>query len=556
MGISENIDHFFENSELDEFFLDKLPSWPLIASTCYVVAQWIFLAGREVELGEGQLSFVVQIVLGVLFMLQQFSFYMFFRIEQWNGALAVAWVVVYYCVIWVKFRMTMPVESNGSFNEDSRTIELTEGANGGPSGVTLTLADSYEATTDNTQGAATPSDSCATSETQEDAKPGFKDLENLDKILAKKKLEPYIFNLKVFITFMVIFSHAYLGLRFPSMDPIDWDFGFVSFGLGGTLIAMPTGFSAMNIFMLLSGYFTPKSVKSRGVTKFLVERTKRLGIPLTFTWYIWYPYVELPTIHAVGVVANEDMSPVGDAGVGAAWFVLVLWWFSVIFVACFGDSFNIKMKLPNFGWSYLVMGILGVSSGLLYVYLGNVSYLNLPMFPLFLLGYAAFFFFGTLAGHGAWFEELVKVPGVIRVAIYVSTVGFFAMAELFALQSGMFSTTMDLFHGLNETVAKLLLGLFMYWGALSAALALVLFFHDYCNWTNKLSPFFWASAYTAYLIQKPFVYFALYVASIASGPESSNATGYYYFIVIVPLTLLIWPVAFGIRTIPGFSKVL
>uniref|UniRef100_A0A7S2WNE1 Acyltransferase 3 domain-containing protein n=1 Tax=Mucochytrium quahogii TaxID=96639 RepID=A0A7S2WNE1_9STRA len=527
----------FLDDDLVTFFTRKLTAWPLIATTCYVVAQWIYLTVHDVEPKHVQLSLKVQIVMGVLFMAQQCSLYMFSAgLQKWNGAFAIAWVVVYFCAICIQVKIGKPEE-----NENEGSIKVP------------TDSISYEAEPNSEHIKSCPS---GAKSPQADAKPGFKDLENLDKILAEKKLEPYIFNLKVFITFMVIFSHAYFGMRFPSMDPIDWDFGFVSFGLGGTLIAMPTGISAMNIFMLLSGYFTPKSVKSRGVTKFLVERTKRLGIPLTFTWYIWYPYVELPTIHAVGVVANEDMPPVGDAGVGVAWFVLVLWWFSVIFVACFGDSFNIKMKLPNFGWSYLVMGILGVLSGLLYVYLGNVSYFNVPSCPLFLLGYAAFFFFGTLAGHGAWFEELVKVPGVIRVVIYVSTVGFFAMAELFALQSGMFSTTMDLFHGLNETVAKLLLGLFMYWGALSAALALVLFFHDYCNWTNKLSPFFWASAYTAYLIQKPFVYFALYVASIASGPESSNATGYYYFIVIVPLTLLIWPVAFGIRTIPGFSKVL
>mmetsp|Transcript_8470 Transcript_8470/g.13755 ORF Transcript_8470/g.13755 Transcript_8470/m.13755 type:complete len:209 (-) Transcript_8470:72-698(-) len=202
-------------------------------------------------------------------------------------------------------------------------------------------------------------------------------------------------------------------------------------------------------------------------------------------------------------------------------------------------------------------GRAGSISGYLRFLFGDLTMVTIPSFNSFGLSYVLYFFFGAIAGQNSWFEDLVEISRCSRIVLYAGAVVWTGLVEVFMIQGGAFGFELALFPAaLSSLSTCLLTGLFVYWTQLSLCFSLVVFFHDYCNWTNKLSPFFWASAYTAYLIQKPLIFLAVYLVLRVSGPAESNASGYYYFIVGIPVTLLIWPVAFVIRSIPGFSKVL
>mmetsp|Transcript_8470 Transcript_8470/g.13754 ORF Transcript_8470/g.13754 Transcript_8470/m.13754 type:complete len:323 (-) Transcript_8470:662-1630(-) len=322
MDVTRNIENYLnQNSrELVSNISELAASLPIVAATCYIVAHWVFVSIRGIESDKAHLSLITQIILGVLFMVQQIVCLILFKLAKWNVLFALAWVAVYFGIIYI----------NGTCGAKDSVcdVENDSGLN------TISSKQKYKS-------------------------PGFKDLENLDTILKKKKLEPYIFNLKVFLTFLVIFSHLFEETRMPSADPIKWDAGLIAFGVGGLVVAMPTFCFAMPLFMLLSGYFTPKSVKSRGATKFLVERTKRLGIPFTLTYYVWFAYVRSTVFKAVGGVGSEEASD-SPLGVDVAWFLVVLWWFSVIFVTLFGNKFSVKMAFPKLVWLYLGAAVPGV----------------------------------------------------------------------------------------------------------------------------------------------------------------------------------------------------
>lgn len=149
----------------------------------------------------------------------------------------------------------------------------------------------------------------------------------------------YIDNIRTLLISMVVLVHLAATYGFAG----DWDYhevGEVSplaFFLVVMLQAIGTAF-AMGLFFLIAGYFTPRAYDRKGAKSFLLERFKRLGIPL-----VLFEVVLNPPIHyAIAVHEGEfqgsflsyllfyptDVSSFGD---GPVWFLVALLIFSVCY---------------------------------------------------------------------------------------------------------------------------------------------------------------------------------------------------------------------------------
>ncbi len=114
----------------------------------------------------------------------------------------------------------------------------------------------------------------------------------------------------------------------------------IGFGAGGSIAgasvgdfignpfywhAVPLGVLAvgqsfgMPLFMFISGYFTPSSLKRKGVHEFIKDRLARLGIPLAVAYFVLYPLCVSFAINVIaGGKARISVPPVSPAKAGAA----------------------------------------------------------------------------------------------------------------------------------------------------------------------------------------------------------------------------------------------
>lgn len=58
------------------------------------------------------------------------------------------------------------------------------------------------------------------------------------------------------------------------------------------LVALVGMMFAMPLFFMIAGAFTPRSLARKGLRKFLIDRTVRLGVPVVFFVLVFAPMVE------------------------------------------------------------------------------------------------------------------------------------------------------------------------------------------------------------------------------------------------------------------------
>jgi glucan biosynthesis protein C len=156
--------------------------------------------------------------------------------------------------------------------------------------------------------------------------------------MAKARLL-YIDNIRTLLISMVVLVHLSATYGFAG----DWDYhevGEVSplaFFLVVLLQAIGTAF-VMGLFFMIAGYFTPRAYDHRGPKGFLLERFRRLGIPLVFFETVLNP----PIHYAIAVHKGEFQgsfwsylpfypSNIGSFGDGPVWFLVALLIFSVCY---------------------------------------------------------------------------------------------------------------------------------------------------------------------------------------------------------------------------------
>ncbi|NTW39660.1 MAG: acyltransferase [Cellulomonadaceae bacterium] len=144
--------------------------------------------------------------------------------------------------------------------------------------------------------------------------------------------------LKVVLVVGVIVAHvtiAWTGVgnwvftEEPVREPL---FSLLVLASGGSLFGLA-------VFFMIAGMFTPRSLESKGLRRFLVDRTLRLGVPMAFFVVVLAPFVEWADPERAGwdrgfaaytvevVWWSWPMPPAW----GPTWFLAVLLLFSVVY---------------------------------------------------------------------------------------------------------------------------------------------------------------------------------------------------------------------------------
>jgi surface polysaccharide O-acyltransferase-like enzyme len=223
----------------------------------------------------------------------------------------------------------------------------------------------------------------------------------------------YLDHVKLLLTVLVILHHAFIAYggnggwyyKQPATD--------LRVVLPLTVLISTNQSFFMGLFFLLSAYFIEPSLKRKGISVYLKDRFKRLGIPLLFCSFLLSPIINYLVYHfgkLKKVTLIQYLSNYNDwVDFGVLWFVLALLLFTLIFVALY------KLKLTgNRSISKLHAGnVLLFAAGLSFV-----TYLFRMLFPAdgalqpvgFHLGhfpqYIAMFIIGILARRGKLAESL------------------------------------------------------------------------------------------------------------------------------------------------------
>ena len=146
----------------------------------------------------------------------------------------------------------------------------------------------------------------------------------------------YLDNLRVVVITLVVLMH--IAIMYGAVG--DWYYHeageadtvvvIVMLLLGGIGAAF-----AMGLFFMLAGYFTPRAYDCKGAGKFLIDRFKRLGIPLLFYEAIIIPLIKYPLDMRAGYQGTPGqwvsayIQGVGSFGDGPVWFLEELLIFSI-----------------------------------------------------------------------------------------------------------------------------------------------------------------------------------------------------------------------------------
>lgn len=262
---------------------------------------------------------------------------------------------------------------------------------------------------------------------------------------------------------------------------------------------------------------------------------------------------------------NETPFPSTPVDWGPTWFLNQLMIFSIIYTFACGKNWSPKVDCPTL-LGFLLVGLtIGLLTGIIMLFTPGGDYFAVPGFWQDYLSYPIYFFSGALAQRNGWMEEIKeKSRAVIYSWATLSMVLFVILSLLLPKDLPFVASTL-----IRAVLMKGIL-------ATGMSLAVSVFFMDYVNKKYFCTAFFSKAMYTAYIIQYAFpmlVSLKLFgmilqaTGNIAytEGSDPSIDTAYivndnlifpgWLFVSTVTL-IIVWPMAYAIRSIPGFSQVL
>lgn len=408
----------------------------------------------------------------------------------------------------------------------------------------------------------------------------------------KRESIHYITNAKIFLTVLVIVHHAYnpfVGVPIFGEDGL-YTSDILAFLQGdldtaSKLQYLIYGWCATNqsyfmaLFFFYSGYFTPRSFDKKGRHAFLQDRLRRLGIPFVFCSFLWYPYVEFTVKQAL--FRPEEATVVAFYGTSVWWFLAALLSFSAIYAFLCGKDWNPQMQFPGMKLLFLSSFMLALWTTLVKFLIdpdaGLVPFL-VPQGMLYIVLYAFAFFGGAIAQRNGWMTALRNISKDWNMVIGFGSLLWFVAIQLFF---GLGSSNIKVWAGSDpaRNFARLLLeAVLAQPGPSSLLFSLCVngFFMHFCDTTyGYLTKFFSQSMYTAYIIQTLFIQIAFYLwcqirkndDDFTLVPPPRQGTLYFYSsstymvlfagLFVSALSLItIFPIAWCIRSIPHFNKVL
>jgi glucan biosynthesis protein C len=332
-----------------------------------------------------------------------------------------------------------------------------------------------------------------------------------------------------------------------------------------TALLLGIGWSfLLGLFYMISGYFTPGPFDRKGAWPFLVDRLKRLGIPLALYALVINPLVTyLAAVHggyegSLWRFATERTSDLTNASVGPLWFVEGLLIFSILYalVRVMAERFLARgpsEQQPTGVPSNRSMALFALALGLvtfvvrIWTPVGwqwEPPHLELAHFP----QYIAMFTVGLAAYRGEWLARLTVAqarPWRWVALAFVLLFPFLAVASL--TPSGEFSEAPT--GGLNW----LALAYSMWEGVMCVAMSItvLVWFRSRLNRQGRLPRAISGDSYAVYVLH-PLLIVPLAIA--LSGLRMPLALK---FVLVTPFAVaLCFTVAHYIRRIPFVRRVL
>ncbi len=185
----------------------------------------------------------------------------------------------------------------------------------------------------------------------------------------------------------------------------------------------------MGLYFFISGFFMVYSLKRKTSGDFLVDRVKRLGIPLLFfTIFVFLPFNYFGSgsdqpIFSFLLDTYLNQPPIA---VGHLWFVASLLVYSLLFLLFFRKKFR---AVPNsavplkFWYIPVYIIVLALISGLVRLkypidvwktWIIPVEVAHIPQ-------YFSLFLIGTLFNRNGWMEQLSLKSGIVYLILALST---------------------------------------------------------------------------------------------------------------------------------------
>jgi surface polysaccharide O-acyltransferase-like enzyme len=257
----------------------------------------------------------------------------------------------------------------------------------------------------------------------------------------------YLNHVKVLLTVLVILHHSFITYGGPGgwyyRQPTTSQAALIPM----TMFVSTNQSFFMGLFFLLSAYFIEPSLKRKGTRVYLLDRLKRLGIPLVFYSLIFSPILNFMIYKfgdkQPGSFLQYLMGFNDWIDFGVLWFVAALLLFTLIFVALY------SLKLTgNRAISELKTGKVLLFAGLL----GLITFLVRLVFPVgwvlhplgFQFGhftqYIAMFTVGIMARRGNLAEHLELKTGKrfawIAVGMFVVLFPMLGVVQKITHESG------------------------------------------------------------------------------------------------------------------------
>jgi glucan biosynthesis protein C len=316
----------------------------------------------------------------------------------------------------------------------------------------------------------------------------------------------------------------------------------------------------MGLLFLIAGYFTPGSFDRKGASRFLRDRSRRLGIPailyaLLLNPLAWVGALFLPDY--LNPLTWETYEYWDYVRMGPVWFLVMLLVFSLLYAFWRGlrgtpaaDSES-RSATPGY-----------ISIGLFTLALAGASYWMRTRIPIgeevagfpslaYLPQYLSFFAVGGIAFRRNWLRSIPWTKGLAG-----GVVAILATIFLFPLAFSGEMLSMDLSAKLSEAMGEghwrsAVYALWESTFAVGVGLALIVVFRTFLNRQGKFGAYLSRHSYTVYIIHIPVVVF---IGVALSDFEIEHLLK----VSVAGLIALIvcWALAYPIRKIPGASKIL
>lgn len=244
----------------------------------------------------------------------------------------------------------------------------------------------------------------------------------------------YIDNIRVWLTVLVILHHASITYGAPGGWYYSEKNESLWVGIVLTLFVATNQAFFMGFFFFLSSFFIPASYEKKGPKKFLLDRLKRLGLPLIFYTLILGPI----TIYiAIRYGYDRQLSFLyyylhHDEWInfGVLWFTAALLLFTFIYWLIRKQirfSFSSVFTFPSNKKIFLFALGLGVISFFVRIFFEVGWTLNPFGFQLgHFTQYIAMFILGIVAYQSNWLQYITYEKGIfwLKVAALVLFIGF------------------------------------------------------------------------------------------------------------------------------------